>query len=490
MALAHELSRFGTQESAARRCAQVRTALIKAGLYNPGDEAAPSTSGNRWRISPEPFLISADEWSFLQTLGVHLLAFCRATNRLYFDSVQGSQPAWVAGYLDQGKPESLVTFGRMKRFRDSLPDIIRPDLIPTENGMIITELDSVPGGIGLTDCLSTIYHDFATQAGEQLNLVGGRDGMGAGFAKMVRNHRFEEGGCLAIVVSDEAKEYRPEMSWLAARLRDLGVDSYCVEPREIRFTEDRLLVESGTGLRPVSVLYRFFELFDLKNVPKSELIMYSAKKDRVTVTPPFKPALEEKSAFALFHHPVLTPFWKRELGKDTFDLLSRMIPRTWILDPRPLPPSAVIPNLHLGGRAVSQWQDLASASQRERRFVIKPSGFSELAWGSRGVSVGHDLPLTKWAESLDAALQAFSTTPSVLQEFHKGRQFDLSYYDPETERLVSMPGRARLSPYYVVSGDSTELGGILATVCSPDKKVIHGMRDAIMAPCAITPEVR
>jgi hypothetical protein len=27
------------------------------------------------------------------------------------------------------------------------------------------------------------------------------------------------------------------------------------------------------------------------------------------------------------------------------------------------------------------------------------------------------------------------------------------------------------------------LGGILATVCSADKKIIHGMEDAIMAPC-------
>ena len=48
-----------------------------------------------------------------------------------------------------------------------------------------------------------------------------------------------------------------------------------------------------------------------------------------------------------------------------------------------------------------------------------------------------------------------------------------------------MSGRARLSPYYFVSGEKTELAGILATICPADKKVIHGMKDAVMVPCAV-----
>ncbi len=51
-----------------------------------------------------------------------------------------------------------------------------------------------------------------------------------------------------------------------------------------------------------------------------------------------------------------------------------------------------------------------------------------------------------------------------------------------------MTGRARLSPYYFVHGEQVELGGILATVCPKDKKIIHGMRDAIMAPCCVSEE--
>ena len=65
----------------------------------------------------------------------------------------------------------------MKRFRDQLPAVIRPDIIPTQDGMVITELDSVPGGIGMTACLSALYAD--REAGG-LSLAGGLDGDGSG----------------------------------------------------------------------------------------------------------------------------------------------------------------------------------------------------------------------------------------------------------------------------------------------------------------------
>jgi hypothetical protein len=176
------------------------------------------------------------------------------------------------------------------------------------------------------------------------------------------------------------------------------------------------------------------------------------------------------------------------LGEELFLHLTTIMPRTWILDPAPVPPSAVIPGLSIGGRSVTNWSDLAGATQKQRHFVVKPSGFSELAWGSRGVSVGHDLPQHEWAAALEAALAAFPHTPHVLQEFHKGRQFQVEYFDAPAGEIRTMAGRARLSPYYFVTGETAELAGILATVCPADKKVIHGMKDAVMVPCSVAQE--
>ncbi len=503
-----------------RRCSAVHHALQAAGLF----ESSPA-----WRVSPVPFQLTTDEVAFFENLGPQLWSFSKALNRLYLESVKGRQPFWVHQYLDQGKPQALLEYARMKRFRDAVPHVIRPDVIPTETGMMITELDSVPGGIGITGSLSAAYGTLGDA------LVGGTDGMINGFARLFRSgapstrsghvpsaplpstplrtsrtgrtsgagSALGEAGCLAIVVSDEAEDYRTEMEWVACRLRATGVDAYCVHPRDLRFAEAslspqlgpaevsgdpagiRVMMETPSGKRPVSHVYRFFELFDLDNVPKSELLMYGAKKGQVRVTPPYKPWMEEKLAFALLHHPILEGFWADALGTDVFGHLRQVMPKTWIVDPRPLPPSAIIPGLTLDGKAVSDWRQLAQATQKQRQCVLKPSGFSELAWGSRGVVVGHDIPQSAWAAKLDHALDAFTTTPYVFQAFHKGRQYEMTYWDERTGQPASMEGRARLSPYYFVSGDEVTLGGILATVCPKDKKLLHGMRDAILAPCAL-----
>jgi hypothetical protein len=459
------------------KCRAVRGSLIEEGLYRP--DAGSEAGNNLWRIATAPFAITKEELGFLEQLGNQLLSFYQAANRLYLDSVHGRAPGWVAGYLDQGKPEGVIEYGRMNRFKQELPGIIRPDLIPTEEGMVATELDAVPGGIGLTAALSAAY---LTQGALP---VGEGDRMVAGFERMIRSQAAQENPFLAIVVSDESKEYRPEMEWLGRALNRRGLRTGVVHPREVTFSEEGLWIgEEGKRTR-IDILYRFFELFDLKNIPKSELILYAAKKKQVVLTPPPKAFLEEKSLFALFHHPALREFWLRHLGEKTTAQLRKLFPKTWIIDPREVPPHAVIPDLALEDRPVTDFRQLGGATQKERQLIIKPSGFSELAWGSRGVIAGHDHPEEAWKAAIDKALQSFPTTPYILQKFHKGKKVRVDYCDFEEGRTIQMEGRVRLSPYYFVDGKEARLGGILATVVSTEKKLIHGMVDAVMAPCSV-----
>ena len=188
---------------ARHRCASVTNTLIQASLFE-------NSQNPHWRISPTPFVLEQKEVAFFEALGGHLLQFYRSLNRLYLESVKGTQPTWVHEYLDQGKPPALLEYGRMKRFRDVLPDVIRPDVIPTESGMAITELDSVPGGIGTTAVLSRAYAELGD------SIVGGTQGIPEGFTSMLRARLGNSPGCVAIVVSDEAEDYRKEMAWLAS----------------------------------------------------------------------------------------------------------------------------------------------------------------------------------------------------------------------------------------------------------------------------------
>jgi hypothetical protein len=275
------------------------------------------------------------------------------------------------------------------------------------------------------------------------------------------------------------------MQYIARALSVRGTPAVAVAPNEVVFSESGLAIVLPDGPARVNVLYRFFELFDLKNIPKSELFLYAAKKETVRMTPPAKAFLEEKLAMALWHHPVLSRWWRDDVGAQTAEQLDALFPRTWILDPSPVPPHAAIAGFELRGRPIRDWRELDDATQRERRLVIKPSGFSPSAWGGRGVVVGHDQPTSAWGDELETALRAFSSTPHVLQEFHTARRDDVCYVEESSWEVRSLVGRTRLSPYYFVSGDDVLLGGVLATTCSLDKKIIHGMKDAVLAPCAV-----
>ena len=212
----------------------------------------------------------------LEQLGHRLFVFQRACNQLYQQSVKGKQPAWVARYLDAGKPPELVEFSRRKEFRDDLPKVIRPDLVLTDEGYTIAEIDSVPGGIGLTAWLNQTYANLGS------DVIGGSDGMFDGFRTVLPN-----GG--DIVVSNEAGTYRPEMQWLSAQL----TAKYPGSQWKV-FEAENYEPQNGRDV------YRFFELFDLPNLPRVGELMKAAADKRVTVTPPFKPYLEEKIVVRTF----------------------------------------------------------------------------------------------------------------------------------------------------------------------------------------------
>ena len=457
-------------------CLEIESSLVQSDLFSKAtqtEKLAPN-----WRVSPEPYYLSSEEILFFEDLGCHLLKFYTVLNSLYSDSVKGKIPSWFAQYLDAGKPDDLVAYSRMKRIRGDLPGIIRPDIMVTGKGFSITELDSVPGGFGLTARLMDLYSSMDEIVGMS------EGGIPEAFYKMAESVSGEKSCVVAIIVSDEANDYWGEMSSLSQHLNDKGFPVFALKPQELIFREEGLFFKKNNNEVKVDVLYRFFELFDLKNIPKAELIMYSCKKGRVKITPPFKPYLEEKLAFSLFKHPVLTSLWEKELGCETFSILSHLIPETWVLDSREVPDYAVIPGLDIGGKLVQNWKELISLTKKERELVIKPSGFSPESWGSRGVVIGHDVSAEVWGKTLEDSLAKFPEGSSVLQVFHKGRRVRVRYRDSGTDSIVEMESRVRLTPYYFLIEGSARLAGILATLCPHDKKKIHGMSDAVLIPCA------
>src|SRR5215831_2344625 len=287
-----------------------RLSVIRAAFPKEGPFAE-----KEWLLSPDAFPIEKKSLADLEQLGHRLFVFQRACNQLYQLSVKGKQHEWVARYLDAGKPRELIEFSRRKEIRDDLPRVIRPDLILTEKGYIIAEIDSVPGGIGLTGWLNQTYCSFDN------DIIGVASGMLEGFRAVISNGA-------DIVISQESATYRPEMEWLAARLNQQVAVAGDGDAGSVRDHDVAGIIDPGYSWRVMPAenyephdgraVYRFFELFDLPNIPGIENLLRANAEGRISITPPIKPYLEEKMWFALFWLQPLREFWRRELGEKYF----------------------------------------------------------------------------------------------------------------------------------------------------------------------------
>lgn len=403
-----------------------------------------------WLFSPEPFVLTEAQGEQLERLAHPLRMFQHGCDEIYRRSVNGSLPAWIAELFDAGKPAWLVEAQRSARLRDAFPRVIRPDLLLTEDGFALTELDSVPGGMGVTAWLG---REFSAAGFE---VFGGAEGMVDGFHSIL-----PEGG--EVLVSEEAGDYRAEMEFL--------VEAVCA-----RHGGEWNLAAAEESEGADRDTYRFFELFDWESFPAARELLASPR-----LTPPGKAYLEEKLWLALLWSPALREVWTEVLRGNHLKRFRELVPYGWVLDPTPLPPHAAIPRLE-----ASSWKEVGALSQKQRRLVLKISGFHELAWGSRGVIIGHDVSQPEWAAAVDWAVGEFETQPWIMQEYHEAKQVAHPYFDPETGAVIEMQGRVRLCPYYFIGADNeVRLGGCLATIVPADKKKIHGMRDGILVPCTV-----
>ena len=472
--------------------------------------AQPLFENKTWQLSPSAWPLTPEQIAQLDAIGDACLEFHQALETLYLRSAAGKNllrnktllAPWVAGYLDRGKPPALIAHARDPKNRGVFPSVLRPDLLLTEDGFALTELDSVPGGIGLTAFLNRLYGAATTATSGRWTPDSGlrppesgvrspaspseaatADAMITAFHESLAAHRPDQRNPLiALVVSDEAATYRPEMRWLAEQLQRLGKRVYCLAPDDIFPLGTTLCFDIEGNPEKIDIIYRFFELFDLANIRAAACILESWQAGEVAITPPMRAFQEEKLALALFHHHLLADYWTEALTPRAHKLLRQLIPASWIIDPAPLPPGAVLDGPRVGNHALADWRQLATASQKERDLIIKISGYHETAWGARSVILGSDSSRDEWQRGIETAIADAPRNLHILQEYKKPKRVRHRLYTPD-KQIHETDGRLRLCPYYFVTKGKPRLGGALATFCPPDKKIIHGMQDAALLPC-------
>ena len=448
----------------------------------------PLFKDKTWRMAPEPWPLTAAQCEQLEQIGAACQAFYLAVDQLYRWSVsdknllrnQQLRTPWVAEYFERGKPAQLIHHGRNPSLKGQIPVILRPDLLLTESGFVLTELDSVPGGIGLIAFLNQLY-----TATDSTRIHSGFTMIDYFYQALCALRPAINNPVVAIVVSDEAETYRPEFEYLAGVLQAASKRVYVAHPNELKILADNVvgLQVNGDCVR-VEIIYRFWELFDMGTLECADGILAAVEQGTVIVTPPMKTYQEEKLNLALLHHPMLESYWREALPKSAWRTLQRIVPHSWIMDPVNLPPNAVLDAPCVRGNPIRSWEQLSEASQKERDLILKMSGFHESAWGARSVVLGSDVSKSDWQAAIMKACDMAKTHLHILQKYHKPMRVEHSVYRDDGT-IVSMSGRVRLCPYYAILDGKTELSAVLATICPADKKIIHGMSDAALLPCRV-----
>ena len=407
--------------------------------------------GRKWIFSPEPFCLTRKESQQILSLGETLFAFQESCEKIYRQSRKEKIPLWISEILDAGKPQWLIDSNLLSS--QGIFRLIRPDLLLTEEGFYLTEIDSVPGGLGITAFLMDFFASEGINLGLKETLLSGMESI------------LPEGG--EVWISSESQDYRKEMEWLICKMNE-------------RKNEKWSCVSAETAsLKEVPALYRFFELFDWESIPQIPSILNSLEKGRLSLPLPLQSFWEEKLWFALFWSPGLKKIWKENLRGFHLSRLEKCLPFSWILNEEILPPSAVLPHLNS-----NSWEEVGEFGRSERNLVLKRSGFHPESWGGKGVFIGNDINKEKWKEKLHLALRESSVHPWIMQKFHSAKIQEHPYYDKKGEiQLLSV--RARICPYYFLGLDGKlRLGGAFATLVPIDKKKIHGMDEAILVPCS------
>lgn len=388
-----------------------------------------NTNGINFRVSPTPFKLNSEQKKDIEDIGKAICDYMDACIELYNTDESAHE------LLDRGKP---------KKYRDA-KDVkylfLRPDLILTDKGFSICEIETSPFGLGLAEILNRAYGN-------------------EGYDTVVHQNQLKNyfhlniGNTGTIAYSDKVKAFGGQLDFMAKEVfsgNGKGWDARQITSSEI----------------PSKEIYRAFYLSDQfsdENVAKLLRVPH-------IYLPSPTPQFEEKALLSFIWDKRYQSFMKEKLGNSTFDFLRRVIPKTWVLGEEK----------YVDGGLPNEKQDslgLVELGKRSRQYVLKQSGFSTgSSWGE-GVKFLHKMGGSRASEIIKSALEDKEHL-YIIQEFNQGKDVAMTFLDngglPKDINV-----RIRLTPYYAYRGrDRGKLIAAKVTGCENTTEYIHASTASI-----------
>ena len=393
-------------------------------------------------ISPTPFELPIAVKQRLGAYGESISIFYQACDSIFRELKDHHR--WK-NILTNNRPEWLLQ--KAKDEDDAISHIfLRPDFILTEDGVVTAEIETSPFGLALALFLNEAYAEDSDKPNSQFVETFMTEVMGNDKSKS-----------LCFMLTEHTKKYRGQFEYLAKLLMENGVNVLIAMPEDIEIKNQECFLN---GMK-IDVMYRMFYLHEAVQDESIAKIL----QQNLKVFPGYKSHLEEKAMMAMFFDDEFESIFRMILGRH-YDLLKDILPPTYVLHESP--PSKL---------GISNWEELAKISRKERRFVLKVSGFSDLGSWSKGVTFLNKLSQQQCREVIQEALAGETTF--VIQEFKKGKNFQQEYYDFEKSNLAAMNGRVRFTPYF--SARNGQMLTAKTTMCA-NTDFIHAGTDSINSP--------
>ncbi len=387
-------------------------------LYNIRKEEYRK-SGLPFRVSPNTFKLNSLQAEELKRSGNLICMYMLLVMNLY------KTDAVVKEILDRGK----------KNFLDcKCPHylFLRPDFIIDKSGNFkLCEIETSIFGLALADALNKSY-------------------LASGIETLVQAETLEK-YILANVPQNGTIFYSNKVKAFQGQLKYLAENIFNWNLKEI--TENEVITQN---------VYRAFYLSEYKIDKGVERLV----TEPVNFIPSLTPQFEEKAVMAFLWDKRYTKYFEKNLGKQEYLDLRKLIPPTWIIGEEE--------HLELGlPNGISNVMEIANLPKSKRKLVLKKSGDS--SWGE-GVLFLHKTSHNRIEMAIKNALA--SDELYIMQEFNEAKKIDMFYMDMG-EELKKMEAKVRITPYYAFSSD--EVGKIIAvkvTGCE-NTDYIHGASNSI-----------
>lgn len=390
-------------------------------------------------VGPQPLYLSSADGKEVERIGKDVVDFMRVADELYHSEVD------VKYLLDKGKPKIFQGAGQSRYL------FVRPDLLITNQGFSICEIETAPFGLALAELLNRAYRSagFNTMVG---------DGVLSQF--LVKNT--PSNGTIAY--SQKTSSYAGQLEFLAKELLSGNGRLWQAEPADLALSRYNLNV------------YRGFYLHEyLSNLFVNSLVEGFLEGGGVVI-PSLTPHMEEKALLALVWDKRWESFLNNQLGGAAFQHLKQVIPPTWVIGQEHF----FAPGLPSG---VSSSEGLAALSKAKRKFVLKKSGFGSGSSWAEGVIFLQEKS-TERARVLLSVVCEDTQSLYVVQEFRPSQERPMSY-EKDYHTITQMQARIRLTPYFsMIAGDEGRLVAIKATGCE-NTNYIHASTGSINTAVAV-----